>query len=79
MSALIAFLLSNQTILTILGVVLGSLGLALHQRRAGAKAERAKQAQAEAEARDVKDEVQNDVGALSSAEARERLGRWSKP
>lgn len=79
MSALLAFILSNQTVLTILGVVLGALGLALHQRRAGAKAERAKQIQEEAEARDIKDQVQNDVGALPADAARERLGRWSKP
>lgn len=47
-------------------------------RQSGINAERAKQAQAEAKARDIKDEVQNDVDALPADQARERLGRWSK-
>lgn len=48
-------------------------------RQSGINSERAKQVQAEAEARDIKDQVQNDVGALPADAARERLGRWSKP
>lgn len=78
MSALLAFFLQNPTILAIMGGVLGALGWGFHQRRAGAKAERAKQVQAEAEARDIKDQVENDIGALPADEARERLRRWSK-
>lgn len=47
-------------------------------RQSGINSERAKQAQAEAKARDVKDQVQNDVGALPPDVARARLRQWSK-
>jgi len=56
----------------------GGLMLVIQQRRAGAKAERAKQAAREAEARDIKDEIQNDIGALPPEVARRRLEQWSK-
>jgi len=55
-----------------------ALLLVLQQRRAGAKAERAKQAEREAEARDIADQVDNDVGALPPADARKELGKWSR-
>lgn len=55
-----------------------SLALIWQQRRAGAKAERAKQAEREAEARDIADKVDNDVGALPPADARKELGKWSR-
>jgi hypothetical protein len=56
----------------------GGLALILQQRRAGAKAERAKQAEREAKARDIADQVDNDVGALPPSEARKELGEWSR-
>jgi hypothetical protein len=49
-----------------------------HQRIAGAKAERAKQAAEELKARDIADQVQNDVGALPADAARKELKQWSK-
>jgi len=55
-----------------------ALLLVLQQRRAGAKAERAKQAEREAKARDIADQVDNDVGALPPADARKELGKWSR-
>lgn len=55
-----------------------ALALLWQQRRAGAKAERAKQAEREAEARDIADKVDNDVGALPPADARKELKRWSR-
>jgi hypothetical protein len=61
--------------------ILGAIGglFALWQvRRSGAKAERAKQAEREAEARDIADKVDNDVGALPPDEARKELGKWSR-
>lgn len=63
----------------IVGIVLAVLaGAGWKLRQSGVNSERAKQAQAEAKARDVKDEVQKDVGALPADRARERLGRWSR-
>jgi hypothetical protein len=43
----------------------------------GKAAERAKQIEAEAKARDISDQVQNDVGALPADAARKELGQWS--
>lgn len=47
-------------------------------RLAGASLERRKQAAEEASARDIRDEIQNDVGALPAEAARKELGKWSK-
>jgi hypothetical protein len=57
---------------------LGVLGWGIAQRRSGAKAERARTAAAEKKARDISDEVQNDVGALTPKQAREALHKWSR-
>jgi hypothetical protein len=58
--------------------VLGLLGWGIAQRRSGAKAERARQAASEKAARDISDEVQNDVGALTPEQAREALKKWAR-
>lgn len=61
--------------------VLAAVGglLALWQvRRSGAKAEKAKQAEREAEARDIADRVDNDVGALPPKDARDELAKWGR-
>lgn len=47
-------------------------------RLSGAKAERNKQAAEETAARDIGDQVDNDVGALHPDAARAELNRWSK-
>ena len=56
----------------------GGLALIIQQRRSAVKAERAKQAEREAEARDIADKLDNDVGALPPADARKELKRWSR-
>lgn len=78
MMAILGFLLSNPTILAIGAAIIGALGFGFQQRLAGAKAERNKQAAAEAKARDVSDRVQNDVGALPADAARAELNKWSR-
>ncbi|HEU4986851.1 MAG TPA: ABC transporter permease [Rhizobiaceae bacterium] len=78
MTALILSIVTNPTVLAILLAIAGAFGWGVHQRRAGAKAERAKQAQREAKARDIRDEVDNDVGAMPPDEARKELGKWSR-
>jgi len=55
-----------------------ALLLVLQQRRAGAKAERAKQAERESKARDIADQVDNDVGTLPPETVKKELGRWSR-
>ncbi|MER9912235.1 ABC transporter permease [Mesorhizobium sp. M0050] len=54
------------------------LGWGFHQRLAGAKAERNKQAAEEAKAKSDADQVDNDVGALPGGLAKERLKKWSR-
>lgn len=56
---------------------LGLLGFGAYQRRQGRAAERAKQAAAEAKARDLADDVDNDVGAMTPEQRREALRKWS--
>jgi hypothetical protein len=62
----------------IIAGALGVLGWGISQRRSGAKAERARTAAAEKQARDISDDVQNDVGAMTPEQAREALKKWSK-
>jgi hypothetical protein len=52
-----------------------ALGWGLSQRRAGAKAERAKQAEQETAARDIRDQVQNDIGAMPADKVRAELAK----
>lgn len=78
MSALVLSLLESPTVLAIIAAVIGALGYGLQQRRAGAAKERERQAEREREARDVADQVENDVGALPPDGARKELGRWSR-
>ncbi|TPM59170.1 ABC transporter permease [Mesorhizobium sp. B2-2-4] len=78
MTAIIAFLLTHTSIaIAALGALATVLGIGWGNLR-GAKRERDKQAAAEVEARDIKDQVQNDVGALPADAARKELGTWSR-
>ena len=78
MSMIIAFILGNTTIMGIIAGAVAFLGWGWKQRRAGAAAERAKQAKAEAKARDIRDMVDNDMGALPPDQARKELGTWDR-
>lgn len=79
MTALLAWLLSNPTVLAIGAGVIAVAGAWMKGRLSGAKAERNKQAAEEAKARDIADQVDNDIGALPADKAREELKKWSKP
>ena len=78
MSALFAVLLGNKALLGFLASVIAALCWGFHQRLAGAKAERAKQAAVEAAARAVADQVQNDIGALPADAVRKELKSWAR-
>lgn len=58
--------------------IFGGLLMLWRSYAAGRKAERARQAEAELEARDIRDSVQNDIGAMPPDKARKELGKWSK-
>jgi hypothetical protein len=60
------------------GLLGGLFGFGAWQRREGRQAERFKQVNAEAKARDVADEVDNDLATLTPEQRRERLKLWSK-
>lgn len=77
MTALLAWFISNPTIIGIGAAIIGTIGLAFQQRLAGAKAERNKQAADEAKARDISDAVQNDVGALPAGAVRKEAKTWA--
>ena len=78
MSALLAWLLTNPTILAIGAGLVGALGWGFHQRLAGARAERGKQAEAELAARNVADQVDNDIGTLPAEAVRKELKSWAR-
>jgi hypothetical protein len=57
----------------------GGAGLMLWRAyAAGKKAEKAKQSEAELDARDIRDAVQNDVNALPAELRRDKLSKWSR-
>jgi len=61
--------------------IVGAFGLglgALRWRSSIIKAERAKEAAKEAEARDIADSVDNDIGAMTPEQRKEALRKWSK-
>ncbi len=62
----------------IIGAALIAVIVALFKGRIdGAKLERAKAAEAEKKARDMADDVENDLGTLTPEQKRERLKKWS--
>jgi len=78
MSALLSFFVGNPAILGMLASVVAALGWGFHQRLAGASAERARQAATETAARDIANQVQNDIGALPADVVRKELKSWAK-
>ncbi|PBC02511.1 ABC transporter permease [Mesorhizobium sp. WSM3860] len=79
MTALLSFLSGNPAILSILASFIAALGWGFHQRLAGARAERNRQAASEAAARDITDQVDNDIGALPAGAVKKELKSWAKP
>ena len=78
MTALTSFLLGNPAVLGLLASVAAALGWGVRQRLAGARAERTRQAEAEAAVRDVASQVDNDVAALPAQAARKELKSWAR-
>lgn len=78
MTALLAWLLTNPTVLAIGAGVIAVAGAFIKGRLSGAKAERNKQDAEEAAARDISDQVQNDVGALPADALRKEAKTWAK-
>jgi hypothetical protein len=78
MSALLVWLLTNPTILAIGAGFVGALCWGFRQRLAGARAELSKQADAEAAARNIADQVDNDIGALPAGAIRKELKSWAR-
>lgn len=70
-------LLTNPTILAILAGIIGFFGYGKYRERVGAKKEQAKQAAAEAKARDIADQIDNDLSLLTPEQKRKELGEWS--
>ncbi len=78
MTALLAWFLSNPTVIAIGAGVIGAAIAWMRGRLSGAAAERNNQVAAEAKARDVADQVENAVSALAPDAARKELGQWGK-
>jgi hypothetical protein len=80
MSALLLSIFTDfwPYIFGVAGLLGGLLGFGAWQRREGKMAERFKQVKAEAKARDLADEVENDVGAMTPEQRREALRKWAR-
>lgn len=78
MGALIAFFLSNPTVIAIGAAIIGAIGLAFQQRLAGAKAERNKQAANDAAAATEAQKIDDAVAGRAPGDNRKELGQWSK-
>ncbi|WP_192242992.1 ABC transporter permease [Mesorhizobium silamurunense] len=78
MTALLSFLSGNPAILGVLASLIAALGWGFHQRLAGAEVERDRQAASEASARDVADQVDNDIGALPAGAVKKELKSWAR-
>jgi hypothetical protein len=75
---ILGFLLSNPTLLAIMGGVLAALVAFLKGNSRGARLERDKQARAEQKARDISDEVQSDVRSMSTDQVRAELAKRTR-
>lgn len=71
-------LVSNPTVLLILGAIGAAVMAFFRGRSSGKAAAAAKQAEAERKARKVADEIDNDVDAMGSDAARKELERWGR-
>lgn len=80
MTALLSMLLAKATPYIIgAGAILAAFAAAyLKGRSAGKRTAETAQKAKEAQARDIADQVDNDVGALPADLARKELGKWSK-
>jgi hypothetical protein len=78
MTALLSFLAGNPAILGVLASIIAALAWGFHQRLAGARAERAREAEAEAATRTLADRVDNDIGALPAQAVRKELKSWAR-
>lgn len=79
MSALLSLLAGPNGILVGLGaVLLAIVGAFMKGRISGAAKERQKQAAAETRARDIADEVDNDLDTLTADQKRKELGTWDR-
>lgn len=77
MSAILSLLGPNGIFWALGAAIIAAMGWGFKQRLTGARLEREKQAREEAKARDVADDVDNDVGALTPIQKRENLKKWA--
>ncbi|PBB36916.1 ABC transporter permease [Mesorhizobium sp. WSM3868] len=78
MTALLSFLSGNPAILGVLASFIAALGWGFHQRLAGARAERDRQAASEAAARDITAQIDNEIGALPAGAVKKELKSWAR-
>jgi hypothetical protein len=79
-TALLAFFGTalGKWIAGVVGVLIAGAGIYIKGRLKGRNIERAKQANQEAAARDIRDQVQSDVGAMSAEQIRSELAKRTR-
>ena len=78
MNTVLSFFGPNGIFYLLGAAIIGALVAYMKGRLSGARLERDKQIREEAKARDVADQVDNDLGALTPIQKRENLKKWSK-
>mgnify|MGYP003443653548 FL=1 len=77
-SAVLAWLLSNPTIIAIIAAVVGALGYGYSQRRAGAAKEKARQDRERLAARSEADKIDQAVAGMTDEEVLREQAKWSR-
>lgn len=78
MTALLAWFLTNPTVIAIGGGFIAAVVAYMRGQIVGGRKADAKRAADELRARDVADQVDSDIGALPPDLAREELRKWGK-
>lgn len=78
MTTILSILGPNGILWALGAAVIAAFGIFMKGRLSGAQLERAKQAKAEAKARDISDEIDDAVAGRTPDENRERLRKWGR-
>lgn len=75
----LGFILSNPTLIAIMGGIIVTLGAFLRGNSRGARLERDRQAKAEQKAREEAGDIRNEVEAMQPDRVRAELGKRARP
>mgnify|MGYP001316436054 CR=1 FL=1 len=78
MTAILAWLLANPTVLAVIGGIAAALGIGFHQRRAGARNARDRQAAGRLDTLTEAQRIDEVIAGRDPDANRKELGKWSR-